>query len=345
MTARVAIVGAGAIGGYVGAKLAAAGAQVSALARGATLAALREHGWRVVRGDGSATTAPLHAASASAAELGPKDLVVVAVKGQSLAPLAPTLAPLVAPHTVILPAMNGVLWWFGHGLPARLATPLSLAGLDPDGAVSRALPPAQVLGCVVHIAAGTREPGVVEHRMGEGLLVGEPGAGRGEGSERLDRTVALLRGAGFDVMVPESIHQALWYKLWGNVTMNPVSALTGATSAQVLDDPLVRAFCTAVMTEVGDVGARIGCAIDQTPADRHQVTRKLGAFKTSMLQDVEAGRPLELDGICDAVRDIARQVGLATPNLDALFGLTRLMAQRRGLYPLPSAASSVSSVS
>jgi 2-dehydropantoate 2-reductase len=186
---------------------------------------------------------------------------------------------------------------------------------------------------VVHIAAASAEPGLVQHRMGWGLIVGDPGAPGGGLSARLDRVLGLLQRAGFDASAAPSIHHALWYKLWGNITMNPVSALTGVTADRILDDPLVRAFCSAVMVEVAAVGAQIGCAIDQRPEDRHAVTRKLGAFKTSMLQDLEAGRSLELDGIVSAVREIAGRVGIATPNLDALFGLVRLMAQGRGLYP------------
>jgi 2-dehydropantoate 2-reductase len=326
---KTIVVGAGAIGGCIGTRLAALGdVPVSALARGATLQALRTHGWRMHSG-GERWQAPLAAASDDAAALGVADLLVVAVKGQSLGPLAPSLASLVGPDTVILPAMNGVPWWFGHGLPGDAAG-MAIQTVDADGAIARALPPAQVLGCVVHIAAGSAEPGLVQHRMGWGLIVGEPGGGS---NPRLERAVALLQRAGFETSVPASIHQALWYKLWGNVTMNPVSALTGATADRILDDPLVRAFCSAVMAEVASIGARIGCAIDQSAEDRHAVTRKLGAFKTSMLQDVEAGRSLELDGIVSAVREIAGRVDVATPNLDALFGLVRLMAQGRGLYP------------
>jgi 2-dehydropantoate 2-reductase len=326
---KTVIAGAGAIGGCIGTRLALLGDMpVAALARGATLQALQRHGWRLDSG-GESWQAPVAAASDEAAALGVAELLVVAVKGQSLGALAPSLAPLVGPDTVILPAMNGVPWWFGQGL-AGAAAGMAIESVDAGSAIARVLPPAQVLGCVVHIAAGTVEPGRVQHRMGWGLIVGEPAGGC---SARLDRAEALLKRAGFDVTVPPSIHQALWYKLWGNVTMNPVSALTGATADRILDDPLVRAFCSAVMEEVSTVGARIGCAIDQSAEDRHAVTRKLGAFKTSMLQDVEAGRSLELDGIVAAVREIAARVGVHTPNLDALFGLVRLMAQGRGLYP------------
>jgi len=324
---RIAVVGAGAIGGCLGTRLAAAGCEVGAVARGATLAALQRHGWRMRSGD-VLLQAPAKAV-ADPAELGVQDLVIVAVKAPSLGAVAARVAPLIGPQTVVLPAMNGVPWWFGHGLPGPAAG-MALETVDPGGAIARALPPAQVIGCVVHIAALTPEPGLVEHKMGQGLVIGEP---LGGSSERLQAVTALLRRASFDVSVPPSIHQAAWYKLWGNVTMNPVSALTGAAADAILDDPLVRGFCSAVMTEVSAVGARIGCAIEQSAEDRHAVTRKLGGFKTSMLQDVEAGRPIELDAIAGAVREIAARLGLATPNLDALFGLTRLMGRVRGLYP------------
>lgn len=324
---RIAIVGAGAIGGCLGARLAALDdVRVGAVARGATLAALRAHGWRLDAG-GELLQTPVNGLAEDPAALGEQDLVVVAVKQPALPALAPRLAPLVGPHTVVLPAMNGVPWWFGHGLPGSAAG-MQLATVDPGGVCARALPPEQVVGCVVHLAALVAEPGRVLLKMGQGLIVGEPLGGT---SARLEAVSALLRRAGFDVTVSPAIHRDTWYKLWGNITMNPVSALTGATADAILDDPQVRALCSAVMEEVAAVGARIGCGIDQTPEDRHAVTRKLGAFKTSMLQDVEAGRAIELDGIVGVVREIAGQVGVATPFLDALFGLTRLMARVRGL--------------
>jgi len=326
---RIAIVGAGAIGGCLGTRLAALpDLRVGAVARGATLAALRAHGWRMDV-EGRTLSAPVTGLGEDPAALGVQDLVIVAVKGPSLGAVAARIAPLIGPDTLILPAMNGVPWWFGRGLQGDAAD-MALETVDPGGAIAQALPPAQVIGCVVHIAALTASPGHVVHKMGQGLIVGEPD---GRHSGRLAELQAVLARAGFDVTVPASIHQAAWYKLWGNVTMNPVSALTGAAADAILDDPLVRGFCSAVMQEVSAVGARIGCAIDQTPEDRHAMTRKLGGFKTSMLQDVEAGRALELDAIAGAVREIAARVGVATPNLDALFGLTRLMGQVRGLYP------------
>src|SRR5262245_27826790 len=323
---KVCVVGAGAIGGFIGTRLAVNGHDVSAFARGATLEALRKHGWRLRQG-GKLRGAPARASDASA-DLGPQDLVVVAVKGQSLPGVAPHIQPLLEPHTLVLPAMNGVPWWFGRGVPALEGAPLG--SVDPGGVVSKAIPFEQVIGCVVHASTWTSEPGLVEHKMGDKLILGEPAGGE---SARVDELGSALTQAGFEIERSADVRRDIWYKLWGNMTMNPVSAITGATSDRVLADPLVVAFCTAAMREASAVGAQIGCAIDQQPEDRHVITRKLGSFRPSMLQDVEAGRMLELDAIVGVVREIAQRVGVATPNIDALLGITRLFARTRGLYP------------
>lgn len=323
---KACIVGAGAVGGFIGARLAASGIATAALARGATLTALRAHGWRLHEG-GKLVQAPV-AAAEDAAELGEQDLVVIAVKGPALGDIARAIGPLLGADTVVLPAMNGVPWWFAEGATALPGGPLD--SVDPGGRVGAAIAYERVLGCVVHASTSILEPGVVQHRMGNGLIVGEPEGGT---SARAEKIVARLRMAGFDATLSNRIRYDIWYKLWGNMTTNPVTAITGATADRLLDDPLASAFCIAAMREAGAVGARIGCAIDETPEDRHNVTRKLGAFRTSMLQDVEAGRPIELDAIVGAVREIGQRVGIATPNIDALLGLTRLFARSRGLYP------------
>lgn len=323
---KACIVGAGAVGGFIGARLAASGIATAALARGATLAALREHGWRLHE-EGRLVQAPV-AAAQHAAELGEQDLVVIAVKGPALGDVARAIAPLLGRDTIVLPAMNGVPWWFAEGASPLPGGPL--ASVDPGGRVAESIAYERVLGCVVHASTSTLAPGVVQHRMGNGLIVGEPDGGT---SARAETVVAILKEAGFNATLSNRIRYDIWYKLWGNMTTNPVTAITGATADRLLDDPLASAFCIAAMREAGAIGARIGCAIDETPEDRHGVTRKLGAFKTSMLQDVEAGRPIELDAIVGAVREIGQRVGVATPNIDALFGLTRLFARSRGLYP------------
>lgn len=322
---KVCIVGAGAVGGLLGTRLAGSGAAVSALARGETLAALRTHGWRLKQG-GTSFSAPAAALSDDARELGPQDLVIVAVKAPVTAALAHSMMSLLGPSTIVLPAMNGVPWWF---MP-------DLDSVDPGGAVARAIPLPHVIGCVVHLSASTEAPGVAVHKNGMGLIVGEPD---GASSARLATVHALLATAGFNVTSSPAIRREAWYKLWGNLTMNPVSALTGATGDRMLDDPLVRDFCSAAMLEAQAIGAHIGCAIDQTPEERHAITRELGAFKTSMLLDAERGRPIELDAIVTVVHELGRRTGVATPNIDALLGLTRLFARSRGLYPAAGSSS------
>jgi len=329
---RVAVVGLGAIGGLVAARLAAAGATVSALARGATLRAVQRDGLRLLEADGAAPTktAPLRLNVAEdAAALGEQDLVVVALKAPALPAVAPTLAPLIGDATVVVPAMNGVPWWFFHGLDESLAR-RRWTSIDTDGGIARALPCERVVGCVVHLACSTPEPGVVRPHGGNRLIFGEPDGAR---SARVDRIAQWFARAGFDVEVSPRIQHEVWFKLWGNMTINPISAITGATTDRILDDPLVRDFVSATMREAAAVGTRIGLPIETTPEERHQVTRRLGAFRSSMLQDVDAGRPVELDALVASVAEIARAVGVATPNIDALLGLARLHARVRGLYP------------
>jgi 2-dehydropantoate 2-reductase len=333
---KVAIVGVGAIGGvfagWLGSRLPAGRVQLSALARGETLRRLRDTGLTLVDGDGERRVALR--ASDQAAELGPQDLVIVAVKGPAMAAVAPAVRALLAPHTVVLVAMNGVPWWFFNGLSGACEG-LALDTVDPGGVIAQAIPAQHVLGCVVHVSAAAPAPARIERVKSNQLIIGEPSSGV---SERARAVAALLTEAGFQVALPECIQREIWFKLWGNMTMNPVSALTGAPCDKILDDPLVRGFCSAVMVEAKAIGERIGCGIEPQPEDRHAITRSLGSFKTSMLQDLEAGRALEIDGLVGAVREIGQHLGLATPNIDALLGLVRLMAQGRGLYPSPSTA-------
>ena len=316
---KICVAGLGAIGGLFAARLAAAGHEVSALARGATLAAVRERGLVLTSSQGERSVQRIVAA-ADACELPTPELLIIAMKGHALAADARALAPLIGPQTVALPAMNGVPWWF---LPDA-----SLASADPHGHIAATLPQAQTLGAVVHLTCHTTAPGEVRHGFGERILVGEPGGGA---SQRASAITAALAGAGFQAEASGDIRRDIWFKLWGNMTMNPVSALTGAACDAILDDELVRGFMAAAMGEAAAIGARIGCPIEQSAEARMAVTRQLGAFKTSMLHDAEAGRALEIDALIGAVREIGQRVGVATPNIDALLGLVRLMAQTRGL--------------
>ena len=323
---KICIYGAGAIGGWIGARLAALGEPVSVVARGATLAALQTHGLRLQQAEGLLQV-PVQAAD-NAATLGVQDLVVVAVKAPALAEVARGIAPLLGPHTMVLTAMNGVPWWFFQGFGGAYAG-TSLKAVDASGAIAAAIPARHVVGCVVHASCALQAPGVVQHHFGNKLILGEPS---GQQTERAKALAALLKRAGFEAPLSEQIQRDTWYKLWGNMTVNPVSALTGATTDLILDDPLVRDFISQVMREAKEIGARIGIPIDQQPEDRHAVTRKLGAFKTSMLQDVEAGKPVELDALVTVVQELGVLTAVPTPFTDALLGLARLQARVKGLY-------------
>ena len=329
---KICIYGLGAIGGLIAARLAARGAEVCAVARGATLEAVRRDGLTLresVDGLEATRCLPLRV-SDRPSDLGAQDLVIVAVKATALGAVARGIAPLLGPSCTVLSAMNGVPWWFAHGLRGAPAG-LRLASVDPGGAVSAAIAPERVLGCVVHLSAATPAPGVVQPVAGRRLIVGEPTGGAD--TPRARSAIGTLRDAGFEVEAAASIQHDIWFKLWGNMTVNPISALTGASSDRILDDELVRGFMSRCMLEAAAIGARIGLPIAAEPESRHAVTRKLGAFRTSMLQDVEAGKPIELDALVGAVSELAQQVGVPTPNIDALFGLARLFARRRGLYP------------
>jgi 2-dehydropantoate 2-reductase len=318
---KIAIVGAGAIGGWMGVHLAQAGAQLSVLARGDTLAALQKNGLQLHQG-GTLHTVPV-TASNDAAALGVQDLVVISVKAPALASVAAQVGPLIGPHTVVLTAMNGVPWWFLQGFGGPV-TGLSLQCVDPEGSIARALPAQHIIGCVVHASCSVDAPGVIRHHFGDGLIVGEPS---GQATPRAQALQALLQQAGFNATLSPQIQKDIWYKLWGNMTVNPVSAITGATTDQILDDELVRGFISNVMLEAKAIGERIGVPIDQNPEDRHAVTRKLGAFRTSMLQDVQARKPIELDALVGAVRELGQMTGLNTPFTDALMGLTRVFVK------------------
>ncbi|MEP6791652.1 MAG: 2-dehydropantoate 2-reductase, partial [Ramlibacter sp.] len=266
---KICIYGAGAIGGWLGVKLALAGCEVSVVARGATLEALQMHGLRLQQKDDVVSAAVR--ASANPSELGVQDLVIVAVKAPAMAEVAKAISPLVGPDTIVLTAMNGVPWWFFEGFGAQYAG-TRLKAVDPDGSIAQAIPARHIVGAVVHASCSLNSPGFVRHHFGNKLIVGEPS---GEKTARVQALVALLQKAGIEAALSEQIQRDTWYKLWGNMTMNPVSAMTGATTDRVLDDELVRAFICSVMLEAREIGARIGIPIAEMPEDRHQVTRKL----------------------------------------------------------------------
>ena len=326
---KVAVVGLGAVGGLIAVRLAQAGHRVSAVARGATLARVRDHGLLLEAG-GTTVAVPI-AVSSDAASLGPQDLVVIALKAPALPQVLDAVDALAGTDTVVLPAMNGVPWWF---MPAADASAAPLHSVDPAGELLARLPLRRVLGCVVHLTCSSPEPGRIVHGVGDRLIVGEPAGGP---STRVEAVCAALSAAGFKAEASADVRRDVWYKLWGNMTMNPVSALTGALTDAIANDDLVRAFILQCMAEAAAIGERIGCPIEQSGEARIAIARELGGFRTSMLQDADAGRALELDALVTSVHEIGGRVGVATPSIATLLGLTRLMARTRGLYPAATA--------
>ena len=305
---NICVVGAGAIGGWVAAKLAFAGERVMALTSKGALD-------RIALDEGGETRAAQLSTFDSTA-----DLLIVAVKATALDAAARSARTLVGSGTIIVPMLNGVPWWF--------VGDVRLNSIDPDGSIAEALPFEQILGCVVHASCSRSADGTVIVKHADKLIIGEPG---GESSERLARLQGLFERAGLRPDPSGNIRRAIWYKLWGNATINPLSALTRATCDKILADPECRAWMLEGMAELAAIGAAVGCPIVESGEERMAVTARLGAFKTSMLQDVEAGRPIELEALLGAPREIARAHGIATPALDRLYGVTRLMAESLGL--------------
>jgi 2-dehydropantoate 2-reductase len=305
---NICVVGTGAIGGWIAAKLALAGENVMGLnSRGAIdRIELNEAGETKVadlaRFDGVA------------------DLLIMTVKATALTGAANSAGSLIGPRTIIVPMLNGVPWWFVEGMKMR--------SVDPGGSIAAALPFSQILGCVVH-ASCSRSGATVIVKHADKLIIGEPAGG--ETSERLARLFALLDAAGLRPDITGNVRRSIWYKLWGNATINPLSALTRASCDRILADPECRAWMLEGMAELAAIGAAVGCPISESGEERMAVTARLGAFKTSMLQDVEAGRPIELEALLGAPREIARARGIPTPALDRLYGLTKVMAKSLGL--------------
>jgi 2-dehydropantoate 2-reductase len=315
---KICVYGAGAVGGLMAAWLARAGQDVSVVARGAQLEAIRRDGLRVRSKD--RTDSFRIRADSDPARLGAQDYVLVTVKAQSLTGVAASIAPLLGADTSIVTAMNGVPWWFRG---------MHLESLDPGGVLSRAMPAQRIVGCVIHLAASTPEPGLISHNMGSKLIVGEPG---GRNTARTRRIAEALGAAGFEVVVSEAIEKEFWVKLLGNVSFNPVSALTTTTADRLIASEEVKAYMVAIMREVLAIGRAVGVDADIDPEARIDMARALGRFKTSMLQDLEAGKPLEIDGLLAGTLEIARKAGVRAPFTESLYGLIRVRAQATGQY-------------
>src|SRR6266850_4599466 len=323
---KICIYGAGAIGGLMAAWLARSGHDVSVVARGAQLEAIRRSGLQV-RSNSEVESFKIKADS-DPRQLGPQDYVLVTVKAQSLTDVAESIAPMLGAETSVVTAMNGVPWWFfdrlrfGNGKER-------LESLDPGGKLARAMPTERIVGCVIHLAASTPEPGLISHNMGRKLILGEPG---GENTARTKRIADALTEAGFEVIVTDAIEKEFWVKLLGNVSFNPVSALTVSTADRLIQDRGVKDFMVSIMREVLAIGRAVGVDAAIDPEARIDMARVLGKFKTSMLQDLEAGKSLEIDGLLAGTLEIARKAGVKAPYTESLFGLIRARALSTNQY-------------
>jgi 2-dehydropantoate 2-reductase len=319
LSPSAAIVGAGAIGAWIGDALDRAGWGVSMVARGSTLSALRSAGLSVERGGEVRLSRPR---AGSASELGVHDYVFLTVKAQALPELAPSLVPLIGPATVVISGTNGIPWWFFHDFGGAMANQ-SLQSVDPDHSQERAFPRKRVLGSVVHASARVLAPARVQVVAADRLLLGEPS---GEVTERLQTVVNALRSGGVNADISQRIRHDVWAKLWGNMNMNPLSALTRRGTSKLLADADIRELCIRMMEEMQVCGQRLDLHMSMTPAERIAVTQRLGDFKTSMLADLEAGRPLELAPQLGAVAEIAQRLEVPAPFMRAVLGLTRLLS-------------------
>jgi 2-dehydropantoate 2-reductase len=325
---RICIYGAGAVGGLIAGWLARSGHDVSVVARGAQLEAIQAAGLRVRNRAAGTLESYTVRAESDPARLGAQDYVVVAVKAQSLPQVAAGIGPLVGADTSLITAMNGVPWWFFDRLAFGKGG-ARLESLDPGGRLARAMPTERIVGCVIHLAASTPEPGIISHNHGTRLILGEPG---GRNTQRTRRIAEALGQAGFEAVVTDAIEKEFWVKLLGNVSFNPVSALTMSTADRLIEDREVKAYMVRIMREVLAIGRAVGVDADIDPEARIDMARQLGRFKTSMLQDLEAGKPLEIDGLLAGTLEIAALAGVPAPFTESLFGLVRARAISSNQY-------------
>ena len=320
---RIAIVGAGAVGGYVGVRLALAGERVTFLARGANLDAIRSRGVRLVLSCGAELVARDVAATADYAAAGPQDMVILAVKAHQVSAVAEETAKLFGPETCVVTMQNGIPYWYFH----RHGGPFegrAVSTVDPAGACVRGIPPERVIGCVVYPASVLSSPGVIQHIEGDRFPVGEPD---GSASDRVRAVSRCLSGAGFQAPVLENIRAEIWLKLWGNLTFNPISALTRATLADICQFPPTRTLAATMMAEARTVAHALGISF-RVPIERRIAgAERVGKHKTSMLQDLEAGRVMESDALLGSVLELARLTETPVPTLEAVYALVKLLGR------------------
>lgn len=320
---KIVVAGAGAIGAYVGARLARTGQDVTLFARGAHLRAMQQRGVRVLAADGDFDVRP--AATDDLSSIGPADLVVLGVKAHALPELAPRLTPLLGPDTVVLSTQNGIPWWYFQRLGGELDG-LTLERVDPGGVIGRAVPPERVVGSIVYFSTAIAEPGVIRHVEGQRISLGEPDGSR---SDRIRQVAEVLSAAGLRAPVTTRIRHEIWVKLLGNVSLNPVSALTGATLVEIVRDPGVGPLVRQIMTEADAVASRLGIELPVSIDQRMAGAEKVGEHKTSMLQDLEAGRPMELDAVVGGVLELGERLGIDMPATRSVYACAKLLDRTR----------------
>ena len=326
------IAGAGAIGAYVGARMAQAGLDVTLFARGPHLRAMQEHGVQVKSGDGEFTARPKIAGSL--AEIGPVDVVFLGVKAHSLPQLAPQLSPVLGPETVVVSTQNGLPWWFFQGFGGEWEG-MPLERVDPGGTISAAINSRRVVGSIVYISTEITAPGVIQHIEGNRMSLGEPS---GERSERIKKISEALIASGLRAPITARIRSEIFVKVMGNVAFNPISALTGATLAQMARDPEVSNLVRGIMLETEAVASKLGLDLPVSIEQRIAGAEKVGEHKTSMLQDLEEGRPLELEAVVGALVELGERLQIPMPHTSAVYACTKLLAKTRGLGTSPAVA-------
>jgi len=320
---KIAVIGAGAIGGLVGAKLALAGEDVTFIVRGANLAAIKANGFKLVSAEGGEQVARNVKATDSYDEAGPQDIVILAMKAHQVEAVANDVPRLFGPDTMVVTMQNGIPYWYFHKHGGALAgTPVR--SVDPTGAVSAKIPAQRVIGCVVYPASELIAPGVVKHIEGDRFPVGELD---GSTSDRVNRVSACFTGAGFKAPVLDNIRAEIWLKLWGNLTFNPISSLSHSTLVDICQYPPSRDLAAAMMREAQAVAHKLGIEFRVTLEKRIAGAEKVGKHKTSMLQDVEAGRAPEIDALVGAVVELARLTDTSTPHIDTVYTLVKLLAR------------------
>ena len=331
---KVCIYGAGAIGGYLGVQLARAGADVSLVARGAHLAAMRKDGLRLLINGEERVAHPRCTDDPS--ELGPQDYVIVTLKAHQVSGVLDAMQPLLGPDTAIVTAYNGIPYWYFHRHGGHLEG-TTLESIDPDARQWRLLGPERGIGCIVYPATEVVAPGVIRHDYGDRFPIGEPS---GEATPRIERLSVLMTDAGFRAPVLGKIRDEIWLKLWGNVCFNPISALTHATLDIIASDPGTRALSRQMMLETQAIAEKLGVRFRVDLERRIDGAGAVGAHKTSMLQDLERGRPMEIDPLVTVVQEIGRLLGMPTPTIDTVLALVQQRATIAGLYTAAAGTSS-----